>query len=96
MIQIDVQNKVSELIMIYYKDFNPLYVTDFGLKNVSFKLKMQAYFLFSFRSRGFGFITYSKASMVDDAMANRPHKIDGREVETKRAVPRDVNTKFYL
>ncbi|VVC42254.1 RNA recognition motif domain [Cinara cedri] len=41
------------------------------------------------RSRGFGFITYSKASMVDDAMSNRPHKIDGREVETKRAVPRD-------
>ncbi|XP_050544616.1 heterogeneous nuclear ribonucleoprotein 87F-like isoform X2 [Daktulosphaira vitifoliae] len=41
------------------------------------------------RSRGFGFITYSKATMVDDAMANRPHKIDGREVETKRAVPRD-------
>lgn len=31
--------------------------------------------------------------MVDDAMSNRPHKIDGREVETKRAVPRDVNTK---
>lgn len=41
------------------------------------------------RSRGFGFITYAKASMVDDAMANRPHKIDNREVETKRAVPRD-------
>lgn len=34
--------------------------------------------------------------MVDDAMANRPHKIDGREVETKRAVPRDVITEFYL
>jgi len=46
-----------------------------------------------FRSRGFGFITYAKASMVDDAMMNRPHKIDGREVETKRAVPRDVITK---
>lgn len=29
--------------------------------------------------------------MVDQAMANRPHKIDGREVETKRAVPRDVS-----
>jgi len=28
--------------------------------------------------------------MVDQAMSNRPHKIDGREVETKRAVPRDV------
>lgn len=41
------------------------------------------------RSRGFGFITYSESKMVDDAMNNRPHKIDGRVVETKRAVPRD-------
>lgn len=30
------------------------------------------------RSRGFGFITYSRAHMVDDAQKNRPHKIDGR------------------
>ena len=42
------------------------------------------------RSRGFGFITYSKASMVDAAQASRPHKVDGREVEPKRAVPREV------
>ncbi|KAL5010811.1 hypothetical protein ScPMuIL_013116 [Solemya velum] len=41
------------------------------------------------RSRGFGFITYAQAHMVDDAQANRPHKIDGREVESKRAMPRD-------
>ncbi|KAK9512241.1 hypothetical protein O3M35_000710 [Rhynocoris fuscipes] len=41
------------------------------------------------RSRGFGFITYSHGHMVDDAQANRPHKIDGRTVETKRAVPRN-------
>ncbi|XP_046967337.1 heterogeneous nuclear ribonucleoprotein A1-like isoform X2 [Vanessa cardui] len=41
------------------------------------------------RSRGFGFITYSQAHMVDDAQRNRPHKIDGRIVEPKRAVPRD-------
>ncbi|KAG7309982.1 hypothetical protein JYU34_004505 [Plutella xylostella] len=40
------------------------------------------------RSRGFGFITYSKAHMVDDAQNNRPHRIDGRIVETKRAVAR--------
>lgn len=40
------------------------------------------------RSRGFGFITYSKAHMVDDAQSNRPHKVDGRVVEPKRAVPR--------
>uniref|UniRef100_A0A1B6DND7 RRM domain-containing protein n=1 Tax=Clastoptera arizonana TaxID=38151 RepID=A0A1B6DND7_9HEMI len=40
------------------------------------------------RSRGFGFITYSQSSMVDDAQSNRPHKVDGRVVEPKRAVPR--------
>jgi len=28
--------------------------------------------------------------MVDDAQAARPHRVDGREVEPKRAVPRDV------
>ncbi|XP_014240494.1 heterogeneous nuclear ribonucleoprotein A1, A2/B1 homolog isoform X1 [Cimex lectularius] len=43
------------------------------------------------RSRGFGFITYSHGHMVDDAQNNRPHKIDGRTVETKRAVPRNVS-----
>lgn len=41
------------------------------------------------RSRGFGFITYSRSHMVDEAQKNRPHKIDGRIVEPKRAVPRD-------
>jgi len=41
------------------------------------------------RSRGFGFITYSKAYMVDDAQNARPHRVDGREVEPKRAVPRE-------
>ncbi|XP_054280440.1 heterogeneous nuclear ribonucleoprotein A1, A2/B1 homolog [Macrosteles quadrilineatus] len=40
------------------------------------------------RSRGFGFITYSQASMVDEAQNARPHKVDGRVVEPKRAVPR--------
>ena len=41
------------------------------------------------KSRGFGFITYSHSSMVDEAMNNRPHSIDGRQVQPKRAVPRD-------
>lgn len=40
------------------------------------------------RSRGFGFITYSHSFMVDKAQAARPHKVDGRVVEPKRAVPR--------
>ncbi|XP_046689148.1 heterogeneous nuclear ribonucleoprotein A1-like, partial [Homalodisca vitripennis] len=43
----------------------------------------------SFRSRGFGFVTYAHSEMVDEAMSHRPHKIDGREVETKRAIPKD-------
>lgn len=41
------------------------------------------------RSRGFGYVTYKSANMVDDAQAARPHKIDGREVKSKRAVPRE-------
>ncbi|XP_074599738.1 heterogeneous nuclear ribonucleoprotein A1-like 3 isoform X2 [Brevipalpus obovatus] len=45
------------------------------------------------RSRGFGFITYSKATMVDEAQKARPHKVDGREVEPKRAVPREDSGK---
>jgi hypothetical protein len=46
------------------------------------------------RSRGFGFITYSRSHMVDDAQAARPHKVDGRLVEPKRAVPPKV--RIYL
>lgn len=40
------------------------------------------------QSKGFGFITYSRSFMVDKAQNERPHKIDGRVVEPKRAVPR--------
>ena len=32
--------------------------------------------------------------MVDDAQSARPHRVDGREVEPKRAVPRDVLKPF--
>uniref|UniRef100_A0A8C1ZL04 Heterogeneous nuclear ribonucleoprotein A1a n=1 Tax=Cyprinus carpio TaxID=7962 RepID=A0A8C1ZL04_CYPCA len=37
------------------------------------------------RSRGFGFVTYSSVNEVDAAMDARPHKVDGRAVEPKRA-----------
>ena len=43
------------------------------------------------RSRGFGFVTYSNGSEVDEAMSARPHKVDGRVVEPKRAVSREVD-----
>lgn len=44
------------------------------------------------RSRGFGFVTYSSLREVDEAMKARPHKVDGRVVEPKRAVSREVKT----
>lgn len=48
------------------------------------------------RSRGFGFVTYSNSSMVDELMKNRPHIIDGRQVEPKRATPREVSFFLFL
>ena len=41
-------------------------------------------------------MTYARAFMVDDAQAARPHRVDGREVEPKRAVPRDVIYCFNM
>lgn len=43
------------------------------------------------RSRGFGFIKYKDTESVDNVQKARPHKIDDRDVETKRAMPRDVS-----
>ncbi|XP_058618975.1 heterogeneous nuclear ribonucleoprotein A1b [Onychostoma macrolepis] len=47
------------------------------------------------RSRGFGFVTYSNVSEVDAAMDARPHKVDGRLVEPKRAVSREDSNKPF-
>lgn len=41
------------------------------------------------RSRGFGFIKYKSKESVDEVQKARPHKIDDRDVESKRAMPRD-------
>ena len=46
------------------------------------------------RSRGFGFVTFGESANVDAAQASRPHKIDNREVETKRAMRREVCRVF--
>jgi len=42
------------------------------------------------RSRGFGFVMYSTMESVDDALNSRPHILDGKEVDPKRAVAREV------
>uniref|UniRef100_A0A8C6A1F1 Heterogeneous nuclear ribonucleoproteins A2/B1 n=1 Tax=Marmota marmota marmota TaxID=9994 RepID=A0A8C6A1F1_MARMA len=45
------------------------------------------------RSRGFGFVTFSSMAEVDAAIAARPHSVDGRVVEPKRAVAREESGK---
>uniref|UniRef100_A0A8C9B6P5 RRM domain-containing protein n=1 Tax=Phocoena sinus TaxID=42100 RepID=A0A8C9B6P5_PHOSS len=41
------------------------------------------------RSRGFGFVTYATVEEVGAAMNARPHEVDGRVGEPKRAVSRE-------
>ncbi|CAF3234196.1 unnamed protein product [Rotaria socialis] len=41
------------------------------------------------KSRGFGFVTYEDTSAVEDFMRARPHTIDNRLIDTKRAMPRE-------
>lgn len=43
------------------------------------------------RSRGFGFVIYANSQMVDRAQVARPHEVDGREVQSKRAISREVS-----
>ncbi|CAF3336471.1 unnamed protein product [Rotaria socialis] len=45
------------------------------------------------RSRGFGFVTYLSSAMVDKLMAGRPHVLDSREIEPKRAIPKEESGK---
>lgn len=43
-------------------------------------------------SRGFGFITYDSSDSVENVFQARPHVIDGKTLDVKRAMPRDYNT----
>ena len=45
------------------------------------------------RSRGFGFVTFDSSAAVDAVMKARPHTLDNRVVEPKRAVPREESHK---
>lgn len=41
------------------------------------------------RPKGFGFVTYATREGATNAQKNRPHKLDNRQVDTKRAMPKD-------
>jgi len=41
------------------------------------------------KSKGFGFVTFKEIEQIDEAQRSRPHHIDGRDVDTKRSMPRD-------
>uniref|UniRef100_A0A1I7YB50 RRM domain-containing protein n=1 Tax=Steinernema glaseri TaxID=37863 RepID=A0A1I7YB50_9BILA len=45
-------------------------------------------------SRGFGFVTFATVQMAESAMSDRPHTINGKVVDPKRAIPREQMTPF--
>lgn len=48
-----------------------------------------ALYLIAFcRSRGFGFVAFDRSTCVDQLQNERPHHLDGKEVDTKRVVPK--------
>jgi len=47
--------------------------------------------LFFDRSRGFGFVIFTSPEALDAVQAARPHEVDGRVVDTKRALPKSVS-----
>ena len=48
------------------------------------------------RSRGFGFVSFSTNEELDAAQDARPHRLDGRSLESKRAVPRQLRESLGL
>lgn len=78
----------SETLKEYFENFgeveNAVVVTDNQTK----------------RSKGYGFVTFTDPTTVDTAQSNRPHTIDGRQVETKRPMPKDESkesvTKVFI
>lgn len=52
------------------------------------------------KSKGFGFITFDNPNCLDEIQKNRPHEIDGKKIETKRATPKSqqywATKKLYI
>ncbi|KAL3983253.1 RNA recognition motif family protein [Acanthocheilonema viteae] len=46
-------------------------------------------------SRGFGFVTFATIQMAEAAMADRPHTINNKVVDPKRAIPREQMSPLF-
>jgi len=46
------------------------------------------------RSRGFAFVSFKDRTIVEQFMKDRPHLIDGKKIEPKRAIPRNEASKL--
>jgi RNA recognition motif-containing protein len=44
------------------------------------------------RSRGFGFVTMQDHAMLAKIMQERPHTLDGKEIDCKEAVPKESSS----
>jgi len=56
-------------------------------------------------SKGFGFVTFRRVASIDEVMCTRPHKLEGRVLEPRRSLRREVaddptanasTTKLYI
>lgn len=63
-----------------------------GLLSLVSKVRIVQTNGFSFNDN-FDFFFRKERAMLDEFMANRPHTIDGRQTEPKRAMPRDEASK---
>lgn len=48
------------------------------------------------KSRGFGFVVFANPSSVDKVLAEKEHKLHGRNIDPKKANPRPVNKKVFV
>lgn len=70
-------NTTTESLRAYYEQF--------GSVNDAIVMRDPT----SQRSRCFGFVTFENIESVDTAQSARPHIIDGKQVDSKRAIPKD-------
>jgi len=48
------------------------------------------------RSRGFGFVTMQDFATIAKIMKERPHSLDGKEIDCKEAVPKEATSSVEV